>query len=90
MFNATTKEPQMQIKYFTNGGYVAHKVMIAGIKHSAWFDEFGNIVDAERIDVLGRSTAVKKGSFAWHELQSMAGKRENFEDWNKPHCVRPE
>lgn len=76
----------MQIQYFSNGGYVAHKLMIAGIKHSAWFDDCGMLKDAERIDVLGRSTTIKPSSFAWTELQRMAGNRQNFEDWNRPHC----
>lgn len=76
----------MQLKYFSDGGYVAHKVMIAGIKHSAWFDNCGALKDAVRVDVLGRSVTVKPNSFAWTELQRMAGKRENFEDWNQPSC----
>ena len=65
----------MQIAHFTNGGYVVHKAMIAGIKHSAWFNKDGVIVDAERIDVKGRSYSIKPGSFAWDELQRMAGGR---------------
>lgn len=48
----------MQVNRFNNGGAVAHGIRhIAGsaCKFSAWYGINGHVVDAERIDSLGRS-----------------------------------
>ena len=46
-----------QIMPFSTGGFVVHKVYISGsqCKFSAWYDENGKLVDAERIDARGVS-----------------------------------
>ena len=75
----------MQISYFTCGGYVIHKALDG--RCSAWFDADGNIRAAERRDSRDRYQPVKPGSDKWNRLQAVYGKRENFEDWNKPHCL---
>ncbi len=47
----------MQVQYFSNGGYVIHKMTIEGSKctFSVWFDRFGEIVDSERFSEGGRN-----------------------------------
>ena len=74
----------MQLKYFTDGGYVVHKAL--GRHISAWFTNDGQIKDAELIDRLGRSRPVKPDSALWGQLQSAYGGKENFEEWHKPYC----
>ena len=63
----------MQIKRFSSGGYVAHKIHVEGMasKFSAWFSAEGDLLDVERIDRQHRSYPVRVSSEAW---QSIAGR----------------
>ena len=47
----------MQIQHFTTGGFVIHKASISGsnCRFSVWFDDAGNLLDAERISYAGVS-----------------------------------
>jgi hypothetical protein len=47
----------MQVSYFTDGGFVLHKIPTrAGATYlSAWYDKNGNLLDCEAINILGRS-----------------------------------
>lgn len=49
-----------QCNYFENGGFVIHKITLPGscCKFSAWFSPEGKLLDAERINSLGRSLHV--------------------------------
>ena len=61
----------MQRQTFSTGGFVLHKVRVAGYAShfSAWFDSNGTLVDAEWIDSRGRSRQVPIGQGVAHELQ---------------------
>ena len=78
----------MQLKYFSNGGYVVHKAYLCGTKYSAWFDGDGDLLDAERFDSRGRSYKVSLTSIAAKSLQSVYGGKQNFEEWHAPHCAQ--
>lgn len=72
----------MRLIYFSNGGYVIHRVL--GQRISAWFDEDGKLKDIERINARGQS---RKPAKATRELVAKVyGNRHNFKDWNAPHC----
>ena len=60
----------MQIKRFSNGGYVAHKIYVDGMstKFSAWFSANGAFPDVERFDRMQRSYPVKPHSKAWQHI----------------------
>ena len=60
----------MQIKRFSNGGYVAHKVYVDGMssKFSAWFNAKGELLDVERFDRMQRSYPVNANSRAWKAI----------------------
>ena len=47
----------MQVSYFTDGGFVIHKIPTrsGGSRLSAWFNSEGVLIDAESINILGRS-----------------------------------
>jgi len=75
----------MQIQFFANGhrGFVAHRYFIPGnkSKYSVWFNRDGHAIDAERIDVKGRSFNVRANSRAWryierHKLAGLEGATE--------------
>ena len=61
----------MQIAYFSNGGFVAHKYRIDGLKSkfSVWFNLDGFAVDAQRIDSRGRGYNVPENSPAWRHIE---------------------
>ena len=61
----------MQIAYFSNGGFVAHKYRVDGrkSKFSVWFNIDGFAIDAERIDAHGRVFPVNKNSIVWREIE---------------------
>lgn len=61
----------MQIAYFSNGGFVAHKYRVDGrkSKFSVWFNVDGFAIDAVRIDARGRVFPVSKGSSVWREIE---------------------
>jgi len=47
----------MQIIYFEPvGEFVIHKIPYNGGKLSAWFDQYGNLLDIEKFDKTGRHT----------------------------------
>ena len=50
----------IQIQKFTTGGFVAHKMTVAGspCRFSAWFTAAGVLNDCERIDRAGRAYPV--------------------------------
>lgn len=52
----------MNVEYFLTGGYVIHGIRLQGSssRFSAWFDQAGELLDAERIDGLGRSYAPRE------------------------------
>ena len=63
-----------QISQFTTGGYVIHKITIAGYKgrFSAWYDKDGKMLNAEQLfnhRFGGRN--VKRGGPAWHLLEKI-------------------
>lgn len=64
----------MQVHYFPNGGFVAHKVYITGsaCKFSLWSDRAGNLTNAARYDRLHREFPVNHASPAWISLGSVA------------------
>ena len=64
----------MQVHYFLNGGFVAHKVYITGsaCKFSLWSDSAGNLTCAARYDKLHREFPVNHASEAWNSLASIA------------------
>lgn len=73
----------MQIAFFSNGGFVAHRYRIEGLKSkfSVWYNRDGFAIDAERIDSLGRSYPVKAGSKAWeyisrHKIAGLDGESQ--------------
>lgn len=45
---------------FANGGWVVHGIRLIGhaSKYSAWYDEHGNLQDAEAIDARNRARRV--------------------------------
>lgn len=47
----------IQHSKFSTGGFVLHKMMVNGKKHSAWFDAAGKLLSAERYSRCGRHTA---------------------------------
>lgn len=51
----------IQFHQFQDGGFVLHKIMIEGRKHSAWFNAEGELLDAEWLRGE-RSRAVRKPS----------------------------
>jgi hypothetical protein len=59
---------------FSTGGYVIHKIMIGGVKHSAWFDEHGKLIDIERIDSRGRCYTVNINSQRGRDIDRVYGK----------------
>jgi hypothetical protein len=69
------------VKHFTQGGCVRHGVRLPGCasKFSAWYDENGNLLDADRIDARGRShlptAAQRKALSAWTPAQENQGGR---------------
>lgn len=64
----------MQVHYFRNGGFVAHKVYITGsaCKFSLWSDSAGNLTGAARYDKLHREFPVNHASETWVSLESVA------------------
>lgn len=64
----------MQVSEFTNGGFVAHKVYLAGMKSkfSIWVNQYGILTDAERYDNRGRAYPVKRDSYSWGRLDGRA------------------
>jgi len=50
----------MQVKRFTDGGFVAHKAIDG--KVSAWFDAAGKLLDCERINGAGQSRKPNKAT----------------------------
>ena len=64
----------MQVHYFPNGGFVAHRVYITGsaCKFSLWSDSAGNLTDAARYDRLHREFPVNHASLAWNSLENVA------------------
>lgn len=66
----------MQIKRFTNGGYVIHKMLLQHGKgwFSAWYDKDGVLLDAEQFFDHERTRSVKRPGPAWNTLAAI-GKR---------------
>ena len=64
----------MQIKHFMNGGFVVHKLRIAGMSStfSIWVSPYGTLRDAERFDASGRTYPVPRDSKAWARLDGRA------------------
>lgn len=62
---------EIQRQTFSTGGFVLHRVKVAGYasRFSAWFDSNGMLVDAEGIDSRGRSRQIPIGRGVAHELQ---------------------
>ena len=60
----------MQVTRFTNGGFVVHKLYLAGMasRFSIWVSPQGILQDAERIDARGRAYPVARNSMAWARL----------------------
>jgi hypothetical protein len=50
------QEYKMQLSYFTNGGFVIHKLPYGSGKISVWFDQNGAVLDIEKFDKNGRKT----------------------------------
>jgi hypothetical protein len=64
----------MQVSRFTNGGFVVHKLRLAGMasRFSIWVSAQGILQDAERIDRQGRAYPVKRDSMCWARLDGRA------------------
>ena len=64
----------MQVHYFPNGGFVAHRVYIteSTCKFSLWSDSAGNLTAAARYDRLHREFPINHASLAWISLESVA------------------
>lgn len=64
----------MQVSEFMTGGFVAHKVHLAGMesKFSIWVSQYGILTDAERFDKRGRVYQVKRDSYSWGRLDGRA------------------
>ena len=61
----------MQVKHFSSGGLVIHKIgpRNGAAHYSAWYDAAGRLLDAERIDRLGRVSQVKPDGSVWRLLE---------------------
>jgi hypothetical protein len=61
----------MQVSRFTDGSWVAHRLMFDGIKSriSVWASPQGILRAAERIDGHGRAYPVKRDSMLWGRIQ---------------------
>jgi len=64
----------MQVAKFQSGGFVAHRVHLHGLesRFSLWASDCGKLLDAERIDAMGRAYNVKRGGPTWVALQGKA------------------
>lgn len=64
----------MQVFEFMTGGFVAHKVYLAGMKSkfSIWVNRYGILTDAERFDKHGRAYQVERDSYSWGRLDGRA------------------
>ncbi len=61
----------MQIKPFSNGGGVIHKIVLdaaIGTRYSAWFDTEGRLIDAESHGPV-TSRSVKRGTKTWEAIK---------------------
>ena len=63
--------PPPPIQFQRNGtGFVLHKVMLSGRKHSVWFDQSGRAVDAERVFPDGSTMSVpERWRNVWEALE---------------------
>jgi hypothetical protein len=55
--NSSVENPQ-KVSYAGQNSFALHKIVIGKSKYSAYYDENGNLKDAERIDSRGRSYSV--------------------------------
>lgn len=64
----------MQVARFTSGGFVVHKLRLAGLASwfSIWVSEHGILQDAERFDRRGIAYRVPRESMCWGQLQVTA------------------
>lgn len=65
----------MQIAFFSNGGFVAHKYRVpeSACKFSVWFNRDGFATDARRIDSIGRAYPVTAKQWQHIERHKIAG-----------------
>lgn len=65
----------MQIAFFSNGGFVAHKYRMpeSVCKFSVWFNRDGFAIDAQRIDSMGRAYPVTAKQWQHIERHKIAG-----------------
>lgn len=64
----------MQIYFFNTGGFVCHKIVLAGYANhfSAWYDADGNLLDCETLnDRTGQARPVHQNSKARAMLQTI-------------------
>jgi hypothetical protein len=61
----------MQLMIFSTGGFVLHKVYINGVKHSAWYNDAADLIDAAYYPRSGGEYSLKRNGPRWRQLAAI-------------------